>query len=109
MTFIGILQILVFFAIIVVVTKPVGSFMHRVFEGQRTFLHPVLGPIERLIYRVSGIREDEEQTWVHYSASLISLSLSSFLFVYLIQRLQASCHSTRCISRRRRPQPVRRR
>jgi potassium-transporting ATPase potassium-binding subunit len=88
MTFIGILQILVFFAIIVVVTKPVGSFMHRVFEGQRTFLHPVLGPIERLIYRVSGIREDEEQTWVHYSASLISLSLFSFLFVYLIQRLQ---------------------
>jgi K+-transporting ATPase ATPase A chain len=88
MTLIGIVQILVFFAIIVAITKPVGSFMHRVFEGQRTFLHPVLGWLERLIYRVSGIREDVEQTWVRYSASMISLSIFSFLFVYLIQRLQ---------------------
>jgi K+-transporting ATPase ATPase A chain len=88
MTLIGIVQILVFFAIVVAITKPVGSFMYRVFEGQRTFLHPVLGPLERLIYRVSGIREDEEQTWVRYAASLISLSIFSFLFVYLLQRLQ---------------------
>jgi potassium-transporting ATPase potassium-binding subunit len=88
MTMTGIAQILVFFAIIVAITKPVGSFMYRVFEGQRTFLHPVLGWLERLIYRVSGIREDEEQTWVRYTASLLSLSIFSFLFVYLIQRLQ---------------------
>jgi K+-transporting ATPase ATPase A chain len=88
MTLIGIVQILVFFAIVVAITKPIGSFMYRVFEGQRTFLHPVLGPIERLIYRISGVREDEEQSWVRYSASLISLSIFSFLFVYLIQRLQ---------------------
>jgi potassium-transporting ATPase potassium-binding subunit len=88
MTLIGIVQILVFFAVIVAITKPVGSFMYRVFEGQRTFLHPVLEWLERLIYRVSGIREDVEQTWVRYSASMISLSIFSFLFVYLIQRLQ---------------------
>ncbi len=88
MTLIGIVQILVFFAIVVAITKPVGSFMYRVFEGQRTFLHPVLGWLERLIYRVSGIREDVEQSWVRYSASMISLSIFSFLFVYLIQRLQ---------------------
>src|SRR5215469_6433730 len=88
MTLIGIVQILVFFAIIVAITKPVGSFMYRVFEGQRTFLHPVLGWLERLIYRVSGIREDVEQTWVRYTASVISISIFSFLFVYLIQRLQ---------------------
>jgi K+-transporting ATPase ATPase A chain len=88
MTLIGIAQILVFFAVIVVITKPVGSFMYRVFEGQKTFLHPVLGWLERVIYRVSGIREDVEQTWVRYSASMISLSVFSFLFVYLIQRLQ---------------------
>lgn len=88
MTFIGIVQILVFFAIIVAITKPVGSFMYRVFEGQRTFLHPLFGWLERLIYRVSGIREDVEQSWVRYSASMISLSIFSFLFVYLIQRLQ---------------------
>ena len=88
MTAIGILQILVFFAIIVAITKPVGSYMYRVFDGQRTFLHFLLGPVERLIYRVAGIRQDEEQSWVRYSASLISLSIFSFLFVYLIQRLQ---------------------
>lgn len=88
MTLIGIFQILIFFAIIVAITKPVGTFMYRVFEGQRTLLHPALGWLERLIYRVSGIREDEEQTWVRYSASLISLSIFSFLFVYVIQRLQ---------------------
>jgi potassium-transporting ATPase potassium-binding subunit len=88
MTFIGILQILVFFTIIVAITRPVGTFMYRVFEGERTFLHPLLGWLECLIYRVSGIREDVEQSWIGYSASLISLSVFSFLFVYVIQRLQ---------------------
>jgi K+-transporting ATPase ATPase A chain len=88
MTAIGILQILAFFAIIVAITKPVGVFMHRVFEGQRTFLHPILGPVERAIYRLSSIREDDEQSWVRYAASLLSLSVFSFVFVYLIQRLQ---------------------
>ena len=62
--------------------------MYRVFEGERTFLHPIFRPLERLIYRVSGVREDEEQSWVRYSASVISLSIFSFLFVYLLQRLQ---------------------
>jgi potassium-transporting ATPase potassium-binding subunit len=88
MTLIGIAQILIFFVIIVAITRPLGSFMYRVFEGQRTFLHPVLGPLERLIYRVSGIRENEEQIWVRYAGSLLSLSLFSFVFVYLFQRLQ---------------------
>ncbi|HTS59339.1 MAG TPA: potassium-transporting ATPase subunit KdpA, partial [Terriglobales bacterium] len=88
MTVLGIAQILVFFAIVLVITKPLGTFMYRVFEGERTFLHPVLRPLERLIYRVCGIREDTEQSWIHYSASLISLSIFSFLFVYLLQRLQ---------------------
>lgn len=88
MTSIGILQILVFFAAVLLVTKPLGVFMYRVFEGQRTFLHPIFRPLERLTYRLTGIREDAEQSWVHYSASLISLSVFSFIFVYLLQRLQ---------------------
>ena len=88
MTFLGLAQILVFFAIVLAITKPVGVFLYRVFEGQRTFLHPVFRPVERLIYKVAGIREDEEQSWVRYSASMISLSIFSFLFVYLLQRLQ---------------------
>jgi K+-transporting ATPase ATPase A chain len=88
MTLLGIAQIVVFFAIVLAITKPVGTFMYRVFQGERTFLHPVFRPLERLIYRVSGVREDEEQSWVGYSASVISLSIFSFLFVYLLQRLQ---------------------
>ena len=62
--------------------------MARVFEGERTFLHPLLRPLERLIYRLCGIRETSEQRWTQYSASVIAFSLVGFLFVYAIQRLQ---------------------
>jgi len=88
MTFLGLAQILVFFAIVLAITKPLGVFMYRVFEGQSTFLHPLIRPLERLLYRLAGVREDEEQSWVRYSASLLSLSIFSFLFVYLLQRWQ---------------------
>ena len=88
MTLIGITQILIFFGVVLALTKPAGNFMYRVFEGERTFLHPVIRPIERLIYKLSGVKETEEQTWIQYSASLISLSIFSFLFVYALQRLQ---------------------
>src|ERR1700687_1586413 len=84
----GIAQIVVYFALILVLTKPIGTFLYHVFEGKKTFLHPVFRPLERLIYWVGGVREDEEQSWIRYSASLISLSVFSFLFVYVIQRLQ---------------------
>ena len=57
MTVIGIAQILVFFAIVLAITKPVGTFMYRVFEGERTFLHPIVRPVERLIYRLGGVRD----------------------------------------------------
>ena len=88
MTWIGVAQILIFFGIVLAITKPVGTFLHRVFEGERTFLHPVFRRLEVLIYRLGGIREDIEQSWIAYSASMISLSIFSFLAVYLIQRLQ---------------------
>ena len=88
MTLIGIAQILIFLAIVLAITKPIGVFMYRVFEGERTFLHPILRPLERLIYWCGGVREDEEQSWVRYSGAMISLSIFSFLFVYLLQRLQ---------------------
>src|SRR3989475_1019163 len=87
MTLLGIAQIVVFFLIVLALTKPVGAFMYRVFEGQRTLLHPVFRPMERLIYWVGGVQEDVEQTWVRYTASLISLSTFCFLFPYAIQRL----------------------
>src|SRR5262252_6572406 len=88
MTLLGIGQIVVFFLIVLALTKPVGTFMYHVFEGRRTFLHSVLRPVERLIYRAGGVKEDEEQTCVRYSASLIAFSIFAFLFTYLIQRLQ---------------------
>src|SRR5262249_39734855 len=88
MTVFGIAQILVFFAIVLALTKPVGLFMYRVFEGQRTFLHPIFRPMERLTYRLIGVQEGIEQSWVRYAASLISLSTFCFLFTYVLQRLQ---------------------
>ncbi|PYJ70701.1 MAG: potassium-transporting ATPase subunit KdpA [Verrucomicrobia bacterium] len=88
MTLLGVSQIVIFFLIVLALTKPAGVFMYRVFEGQRTFLHPVLHPLERLIYWLGGVQENVEQTWVRYTASLISLSTFCFLFPYAIQRLQ---------------------
>src|SRR3984893_7789102 len=88
MTSLGILQILAFFALIAVCTKPLGAFMARVFEGRRTFLHPILRWLEVLTYKVSGVREDTEQRWTQYTASLLSFSVFGFLLVYLLQRAQ---------------------
>lgn len=88
MTSAGILQIIVYFAILVALTKPVGLFLTRLFDGKRTFLHPVLRWLEVLIYRLCGISEQTEQRWTHYCASLLSFSLFSFFAVYLLQRLQ---------------------
>src|ERR1019366_7122940 len=88
MTSLGLFNILVFFLVLLAITKPLGLFMAKLFEGKRTFLHPVLRPLEKLIYRLCGIQEDSEQRWTQYTASLIAFSLVSFLFVYAIQRLQ---------------------
>jgi K+-transporting ATPase ATPase A chain len=88
MTFIGVLNIAVFFLLILVLTKPLGVFMTRLFQGERTFLHPLLRPLEKLTYRLCGIQEDAEQRWTQYAASLIAFSLVSAVFAYLIQRLQ---------------------
>jgi potassium-transporting ATPase potassium-binding subunit len=88
MTSNGFLQIAVFFLIILAVAKPMGVFMARVFEGERTFLHPVLRPIETVIYRLIGVNEATEQRWTQYTAALLAFSIFSFLFVYLLQRLQ---------------------
>jgi K+-transporting ATPase ATPase A chain len=88
MTLLGIAQILIFFGLVLAVTKPAGVFMYNVFEGKRTFLHPVLRPLERIIYRLGGVKEDVEQTWVGYAMSLIAFSFFCFLFPYVLQRLQ---------------------
>src|SRR5262245_1405360 len=88
MTTTGILQIAIFFGLILLVTKPVGLFMSRLFQGQRTFLHPLLRPVEVLIYKLCGVAEDQEQQWTHYGGSLLAFSLFSFLIPYAMMRLQ---------------------
>jgi K+-transporting ATPase ATPase A chain len=87
-TAVGIYQVVVFCAVVLATTRPLGSFMARVFEGRRTFLHRIFRPVERTIYRLSGIREDCEQRWSEYAGALLAFSLVSFALVYAIQRLQ---------------------
>src|SRR6516162_3115240 len=88
MTSAGVLQIGIYFALILICAKPLGAFMARVFEGERTFLHPVLRWLEVLTYKAAGVREDVEQRWTQYAASLLSFSIFGFILVYLLQRLQ---------------------
>ena len=88
MTSIGVLQIAIFFGLILVCAKPLGGFMARVFEGQRTFLHPVLRWLEVLTYKVIGMKEEVEQRWTQYTAALLSFSIFGFLLTYLLQRAQ---------------------
>src|SRR3984893_4061946 len=89
MTSAGVIQILLFFALILVCVKPLGAFMAKVFEGRRTFLHPVLRWLEVLTYKAAGISEEVEQRWTQYTASLLSFSVFGFLLVYVLQRAQA--------------------
>jgi K+-transporting ATPase ATPase A chain len=88
MTTVGILQIAIFLGLILVCAKPLGGFMARLFEGERTFLHPVLRWLEVLTYKVAGVKEDVEQKWTHYTASLLSFSIFGFVILYLLQRFQ---------------------
>jgi len=89
MTSSGVVQIAVYFLLILAFTKPLGAFMANVFEGRRTFLHPVFRWLEVLTYKAIGAREDVEQRWTHYTASLLSFSIFGFLIVYFIERAQA--------------------
>ena len=89
MTSAGILQIALFFGLVLVCIRPLGAYMARIFEGQRTFMHPVLRWLEVLTYKLIGVREEVEQRWTHYTASLLSFSIFGFLIVYLLQRAQA--------------------
>jgi potassium-transporting ATPase potassium-binding subunit len=88
MTANGWLQIAIFFVLILVCAKPLGSFIATVIEGRKNFLTPVLGPLERVIYRLCGVKEDEEQHWTRYAGALLAFSLFSALLLYAMQRLQ---------------------
>ena len=89
MTSMGLFQIIVYFLILLAITKPMGVYMTRVFNGERTFLRPWLRWLEVLIYKLSGVREDVEQRWTQYAAALLSFSVFGFLLAYFLQRAQA--------------------
>jgi K+-transporting ATPase ATPase A chain len=88
MTANGWLQILLFLAVLVALMRPLGLYMARVFEGQRTFLDPVVKPIERLLYRLCGVKADEEMGWREYGAAMLLFSFISLLLTYIIERAQ---------------------
>jgi K+-transporting ATPase ATPase A chain len=88
MTLNGWLQIIVYLIILVLLVKPLGLFMAKVYKGERTFLSPVISPFERLIYRLSGVNPEEEMDWKNYSVSMLFFSLVGFIFLYLLQRMQ---------------------
>jgi K+-transporting ATPase ATPase A chain len=88
MTTNGWMQIVVFLALVLAITKPLGVFMARVFSGQRTFLDPLLRPLERLLYRATGVDEEHEMRWTEYAVSMLLFSGVSMLLLYLIERVQ---------------------
>jgi potassium-transporting ATPase potassium-binding subunit len=88
MTLNGWLQIALYVGVLLLCVKPLGLYMARVFNGERTFLDPVLRPVERLIYAVSGVDPRREQHWTTYTAAMLLFSLASFVLLYALQRLQ---------------------
>ena len=90
MTVIGWIQILLFCAILVALTPLVGGYMTRVFAGERTFLSPVLRPVEAAIYWVGGVDDKREQHWLTYTVAMLLFHVAGFLFLYALLRVQAS-------------------
>jgi K+-transporting ATPase ATPase A chain len=89
MTLNGWIQIALYCAVVIALTKPLGGYMTRVFSGERTLLTPVLRPVERLTYAICGVDESQEQHWTGYAVAMLLFSLMGFLSLYALQRLQA--------------------
>jgi K+-transporting ATPase ATPase A chain len=88
MTANGLLQIALYFLIILLITKPLGIYMFRVFSGERTFMHRVIRPIEAGIYKITRIDEKKEMNWIVYAIAMLLFSLVTMLLTYLVLRLQ---------------------
>src|SRR5579871_2887377 len=89
MTVIGWIQIVLFCAIIVALVKPLGWYMTRVFNGERTFLSPILRPVEAALYAIAGVGERREQHWLTYTVAMLLFHVGGFLILYAVLRLQA--------------------
>jgi len=90
MTMIGWIQILLYCAIIVAITPVLGGYMTRVFNGERTFLSPVLRPVEAVIYGIGGVDDKREQSWLTYTVAMLLFHVGGFLILYILMRVQAS-------------------
>src|SRR5512139_1995861 len=88
MTFSGVLQIAIYLCVLILLVKPLGSYMARVYQGERTLLHRILEPVERLTYRLSGVDPAQEMNWKAYAVAMLIFNLVGLLAVYLLQRLQ---------------------
>src|SRR5471032_1719783 len=89
MTFNGWLQVALYCVLLVLLTKPLGGYMTRVFAGERTPLSPAIRPLERGLYRLSGVDEKQEQHWVTYAVAMLAFTFAGFAVLYGLQRLQA--------------------
>jgi K+-transporting ATPase ATPase A chain len=89
MTLNGWLQIALFCAAVLVLVKPLGWYMTRIFNGERTFLSPILRPIEVCLYRIGGVDETREQHWLTYTVAMLLFHVGGFLILYTLMRLQA--------------------
>jgi K+-transporting ATPase ATPase A chain len=86
----GWLQIVLFLGVVLLLAKPLGTYMARVFEGKRILgMDRALGPVERLIYKVGGIDRKKDMGWKRYVASVLMFSLVGFILLYLLQRVQS--------------------
>ena len=86
MTAIGWIQIILYCAIIVALTPLLGAYMTRVFNGERTWLTPVLRPVETVLYRIGGVDERREQHWVTYTVAMLLFHVGGFLILYALLR-----------------------
>ena len=84
----GWLQVIIYLGVILALAKPLGSYMARVFGGEKTFLHPVFGPVERFIYRLGGVKPDADMGWKEYTLALLLFNVLGIFVVYALQRLQ---------------------
>ncbi|GCE16344.1 potassium-transporting ATPase subunit KdpA [Dictyobacter kobayashii] len=84
----SVIQVLIYLVILLLITKPLGLYMTKVFTGERTWLTPVLAPVERVFYRLSGVDAEEEQKWTGYTISMLLFSVAGMLLLYLLERTQ---------------------
>ena len=82
------LQLILYMAVLIALVKPLGAYMARVYQGERTFLSPVLQPVEKLVYRLAGTSPDQEMDWKVYAFAMLLFNVLGLLVVYALQRLQ---------------------